>query len=178
MKRKNPIQESMMVMSRLEKSGSETEVQVISIVVPEKFRQLISDQYLLASVEKTLLVDGAIDSPSLTLKITDDEEMTKLNQQYRGINKTTDVLSFEGDFIDPDLDSRYLGDVIISFPQAEKQAQRRGHAADAELQLLAVHGILHLLGYDHGTRTGKEVMWEIQSRILETLGLDIKVEDE
>jgi len=151
---------------------------VISIIVPEQFRLQISDQNLLASVEKTMLVDGVSDSPSLSLIITDDEEMKKLNQTYRGINKTTDVLSFGGDFTDPDLDSRYLGDVIISFPQAEEQALRRGHDVDAELQLLAAHGVLHLLGYDHDTQSAKEVMWQVQTQILEILGLAINVEDE
>lgn len=151
---------------------------MISIIVPEQFRLQISDQNLLASVEKTMLVDGISDSPSLSLIITDDEEMKKLNQTYRGINKTTDVLSFGGGFTDPDLDSRYLGDVIISFPQAEEQALRRGHDVDAELQLLAAHGVLHLLGYDHDTQSAKEVMWQVQNQILEILGLAIKVEGE
>ena len=151
---------------------------MISIIVPEQFRLQISDQNLLASVEKTMLVDGISDSPSLSLIITDDEEMKKLNQTYRGINKTTDVLSFGGDFTDPDLDSRYLGDVIISFPQAEEQALRRGHDVDAELQLLAAHGVLHLLGYDHDTQSAKEIMWQVQNQILEILGLAIKVEGE
>jgi len=151
---------------------------VISIVVPEQFRLQISDQNLLASVEKTILVDGVPDSPSLSVIITDDEEMKKLNQTYRGINKTTDVLSFSGDFTDPDLDSRYLGDVIISYPQAEEQALRRGHDVEAELQLLAAHGVLHLLGYDHDTPTAKEAMWQVQTQILEILGLVINVEDE
>ena len=151
---------------------------MISIIVPEQFRLQISDQNLLASVEKTMLVDGVSDSPSLSLIITDDEELKKLNQTYRGINKTTDVLSFGGDFTDPDLGSRYLGDVIISFPQAEEQALRRGHDVDAELQLLAAHGVLHLLGYDHDTQSAKEVMWQVQTQILEILGLAIDVEGE
>ncbi len=159
------------------KSGSEIEDQVIAILVLEQFQNKISDQILLSSGETTLLLDGVPDSPSLTLKITDDEEMTELNQRYRGINRTTDVLAFGADFTDPDLESRYLGDVIISFPQAEKQALERGHAVEEELQLLVVHGVLHLLGYDHDTQSGKEAMWEIQSQVLTELGLSIKVEE-
>jgi probable rRNA maturation factor len=151
---------------------------VISIVVPEQFRLQISDQKLRASVEKTMLVDGVPDSPSLSVIITDDEEMKKLNKTYRGINKTTDVLSFGGDFTDPDLGSRYLGDVIISFLQAEKQALSKDHDVEAELQLLAAHGVLHLLGYDHDTQSAKETMWQVQTQILENLGLAIIVEDE
>jgi len=166
-----------MGISRLLKSGSEIEDQVIAILVLEQFQNKISDQILLSSGETTLLLDGVPDSPSLTLKITDDEEMTELNQRYRGINRTTDVLAFGTDFTDPDLESRYLGDVIISFPQAEKQALERGHAVEEELQLLVVHGVLHLLGYDHDTQSGKEAMWAIQSQVLTELGLSIKVEE-
>lgn len=159
------------------KSGSEIEDQVIAILILEQFQNKISDQILLSSGETTLLLDGVPDSPSLTLKITDDEEMTELNQRYRGINRTTDVLAFGADFTDPDLESRYLGDVIISFPQAEKQALERGHAVEEELQLLVVHGVLHLLGYDHDAQSGKEAMWAIQSQVLTELGLSIKVEE-
>lgn len=166
-----------MGISRLLKSGSEIEDQVIAILVLEQFQNKISDQILLSSGETTLLLDGVPDSPSLTLKITDDEEMTELNQRYRGINRTTDVLAFGADFTDPDLESRYLGDVIISFPQAEKQALERRHAVEEELQLLVVHGVLHLLGYDHDTQSGKEVMWAMQSQVLTELGLSIKVEE-
>jgi probable rRNA maturation factor len=166
-----------MGISRLLKSGSEIEDQVIAILVLEQFQNKISDQILLSSGETTLLLDGVPDSPSLTLKITDDEEMTELNQRYRGINRTTDVLAFGADFTDPDLESRYLGDVIISFPQAEKQALERGHAVEEELQLLVVHGVLHLLGYDHDTQSRKEAMWAIQSQVLTELGLSIKVEE-
>ena len=158
------------------KSGSETEDQVISILVQQQFRSMISDQILLSCGETTLLLDGVNDSPSLALMITDDEEMADMNHRYRGINKTTDVLAFGAEFTDPDLESRYLGDVVISFPQAEKQALNRGHTAEEELQLLVVHGVLHLLGYDHDTKTGKEAMWAIQSRVLAELGLSIEVE--
>jgi probable rRNA maturation factor len=76
--------------------------------------------------------------------------MRALNRQYRGTNRTTDVLSFsmrEGPFADvrPEL----LGDIIISVPVAEKQAHAAGHSLTREIELLLVHGLLHLLGYDH-----------------------------
>ncbi len=76
--------------------------------------------------------------------------MRALNRQYRGKNGTTDVLSFcmrEGPFADvrPDL----LGDIVISVPVAEKQAHTAGHSLTREIDLLLVHGLLHLLGYDH-----------------------------
>lgn len=76
--------------------------------------------------------------------------MRTLNRQYRGKNGTTDVLSFsmlEGRFVDvwPEL----LGDIVISIPMAEKQARAAGHSLAHEIELLLVHGLLHLLGYDH-----------------------------
>jgi rRNA maturation RNase YbeY len=75
-----------------------------------------------------------------------DPEIHALNRQYRGKNKPTDVLSFPlADELQPFL----LGDVVISIETAARQAQRRGHTLREELQTLLVHGILHLLGYDH-----------------------------
>jgi len=150
---------------------------VILITVQDNFRELIADQILKSAAEAVLLECGLPDSPSLLIRITDDEELNTLNLKYRGIDKTTDVLSFPADFEDPDLESRYVGDVVIAFPRAEEQAQKRGHFVEAELQLLVVHGTLHLLGYDHGEKTEKNEMWSIQSRILEKLGLDIEIED-
>ncbi|MCK5793667.1 MAG: rRNA maturation RNase YbeY [Anaerolineales bacterium] len=150
---------------------------MILITVQDNFRELIADQILKSAAETVLLECGLPDSPSLLIRITDDEELNTLNLKYRGIDKTTDVLSFPADFEDPDLESRYVGDVVIAFPRAEEQAQKRGHFVEAELQLLVVHGTLHLLGYDHGDKTEKKEMWSIQSRILEKLGLDIEVED-
>ncbi len=150
---------------------------MILITVQDNFRELIADQILKSAAEAVLLECGLPDSPSLLIRITDDEELNTLNLKYRGIDKTTDVLSFPADFEDPDLESRYVGDVVIAFPRAEEQAQKRGHFVEAELQLLVVHGTLHLLGYDHGDKTEKNEMWSIQSRILEKLGLDIEIED-
>ncbi len=150
---------------------------MILIIVHDDFRDLVADQILTSAAEKVLLECTVLDSPSLLIRITDDGELKSLNHQYRGINITTDVLSFPTDFTDPDLESRYLGDVVISYARAEEQAQKGGHLVEAELQLLVVHGVLHLLGYDHGDLNEKEEMWSIQSRILEKLGLDIEIED-
>ena len=150
---------------------------MILITVQDNFRELIADQLLKSAAEAVLFECSLPDSPSLLIRITDDEELKTLNLQYRGIDKTTDVLSFLADFEDPDLESRYLGDIVIAYPRAEEQAHKRGHFVEAELQLLVVHGTLHLLGYEHGEKTEKEDMWSIQSRILERLGLEIEVED-
>lgn len=151
---------------------------MILITVKEELREQVDDQILVAAAEGALLSAEVEDSPSLSIRITDDQEIQNLNRDFRDLNKATDVLSFPADFTDPDLDSRYLGDVIISLPRAEAQANKRGHSAAEELQLLVVHGILHLLGYDHAEPEEKEKMWALQALILSQLGLEIQVEDQ
>jgi probable rRNA maturation factor len=101
----------------------------------------------------------------------------QLNAQYRGIDAPTDVLSFENtpdpDF--PELDETeagHLGDIIIAYPVAEAQAMAAGHTAQQEVILLAVHGLLHLLGFDHDTSENKEKMWQTQRQIMVELGLE------
>ena len=105
--------------------------------------------------------------------ITDDTGIQDYNKQYRKIDKATDVLSFPSQDIDPDVDRRYLGDVIISYHRAAAQAQSGNHPLDAELQLLVVHGILHLGGHNHAAEQERQNMTAAQSEILSRLGLDI-----
>lgn len=151
---------------------------MIFIEVEEKYRDLISGELLREAAQKALLIDPGDDLPSLSIKITGDQEIRQLNSAYRGFDEVTDVLSFEADYYDPDLESRYLGDVVISYPQAAGQAEKRGHPVLSELQLLVIHGVLHLLGYDHGSAEEKSTMWRVQEQALDALDLDIKVEDE
>lgn len=111
----------------------------------------------------------------ITLLITDDEQLQTLNKAYRGIDKPTDVLSFEAGDAMPGMkeDEAYLGDIVISLPTAERQAKEGGHSLKAELQLLTVHGTLHLLGYDHEEPDEKDRMWWAQASILAQLGAEI-----
>ncbi|MBI2916671.1 MAG: rRNA maturation RNase YbeY [Chloroflexi bacterium] len=90
----------------------------------------------------------------LGLVVAGDETVAQLNEQYRGVTGTTDVLSFsltegEEEFVGPPGVELGLGDVIISYPQARRQAQELGHSVEDEFARLIMHGILHLLGYDH-----------------------------
>ena len=96
--------------------------------------------------------------------------MSELNSQFRGIESTTDVLSFPAGESDPESDEIYLGDVIISYTQAAGQAKKGGHSIESELLLLVVHGMLHLLGYDHADKVEKESMWAVKARILSSVG--------
>ena len=107
----------------------------------------------------------------ITVLLADNPRLQELNRDYLGIDAPTDVLSFPASETDPETGAHYLGDILISIPRAEEQAQSGGHPLEAELQLLVVHGVLHLLGYDHAEAGQKTKMWKAQSEILEGLGL-------
>lgn len=107
----------------------------------------------------------------LSIVLTDDAQLHELNREYLGIDAPTDVLSFPASETDPETDRRYLGDILISVSRAEEQARSAGHPLEAELQLLTVHGTLHLLGHDHAEPAEKARMWKAQAQALERLGL-------
>jgi probable rRNA maturation factor len=115
----------------------------------------------------------------LTVVVTDDESLRDLNFRHRGIDAPTDVLAFsnenQGPFVGAPGLPRYLGDIVISFQRAEAQAAHAGHAVQAELQLLVVHGVLHLLGYDDVAEEQRARMWEAQAAILTALGVDLQL---
>jgi probable rRNA maturation factor len=107
----------------------------------------------------------------LSIVLTDDTQLHKLNRNYLDIDAPTDVLSFPASETDPETARRYLGDILISVPRAEEQARAAGHSLEAEAQLLVVHGALHLLGHDHAEGQEKARMWKAQAEVLERLGL-------
>jgi probable rRNA maturation factor len=114
----------------------------------------------------------------LTIVLTDDAQLRELNRDYLGIDRPTDVLSFPASETDPETARRYLGDILISVQRADEQARATGHALEAEVQLLAVHGTLHLLGYDHAEADEKARMWKAQAEVLERLGVsDIEIRE-
>ena len=114
-----------------------------------------------------------IDEACASAILTDDEEVHYLNKTYRGIDRTTDVLSFAlndgGTFPGP---VNILGDIYISIPKMKEQAIEYGHSEKRELSFLGVHGLLHLLGYDHtlGEKEEKE-MFDLQKEILNEKGI-------
>jgi probable rRNA maturation factor len=111
----------------------------------------------------------------LTIVLVDDARIQGLNRDFLDNDAPTDVLSFPANEPDPETGRRYLGDVVISLPRAVEQASQHHHSLEAELQLLVVHGILHLLGHDHAEESEKNLMWEAQARALEKLGLSAKI---
>jgi probable rRNA maturation factor len=134
----------------------------------EKFQALLE-----AAAEQSLAQVRPGADLEMTIVIGNDGELHELNQQYLGVDAPTDVLSFPADEVDPDSGALYLGDVILSLSRAQAQAAAGGHSVEAELQLLTVHGALHLLGYDHAEPGDKAAMWEQQAEILALLGCPI-----
>ncbi len=115
----------------------------------------------------------------LSIVLTDNARLHELNLNYLGVDSPTDVLSFPASETDPETGSRYLGDILISVPRAQAQAEAAGHPLESEVQLLVVHGVLHLLGHDHAEPEEKDRMWNAQSEILKSLGLgNIQIHEE
>jgi probable rRNA maturation factor len=101
---------------------------------------------------------------SFAVRFTSDREMRTLNRTYRGMDKSTDVLSFPGDTARAPIgEGWHLGDVVVAVPTARRQAEGRGHSVDRELRTLILHGVLHCLGHDHETDHGE--MEQLERRL-------------
>jgi probable rRNA maturation factor len=118
-----------------------------------------------AALERQRALPGA-----LTIVLTGNRQIRDLNRRFLGEDHPTDVLAFPDHDVDPDLGGTYFGDIIISLPQAQDGAQVAGHPLRAELALLAVHGVLHLMGYDHAEPAALREMKREQAAILRSLG--------
>jgi probable rRNA maturation factor len=110
----------------------------------------------------------------LVLRLTGDEEVRSLNARYRGVDAPTDVLSFAvEEHLAPQEDSpRCLGDIVISVPCATRQAHEFGHPVEVELAWLAVHGLLHLLGWDHPDEASWQAMVHRQCQLLQGVNVE------
>tara|TARA_B100000945_G_C20419490_1_gene617041 strand:- start:742 stop:1212 length:471 start_codon:yes stop_codon:yes gene_type:complete len=115
------------------------------------------------AIYNTLKHNQTPENYSVTLILSNDSYLKTLNQNYVGIDTSTDVLSFQSN------EKFYLGDVILSVEYALRTANIRSHTLIEELQILTVHGILHLLGYTHESNDDGEQMWKIQKHILSIL---------
>ena len=145
---------------------------MIVLEISEEFRSLVDASLVTAAAEMTLQQQLQSSDAELTIVISNDEQLQNLNFQFREIKAPTDVLSFPADFTDPENEAPYLGDIVISYPRADEQASAGGHSVHAELQLLVIHGVLHLLGHDHAETKEKTEMWTAQKEILQQLGLE------
>jgi len=137
---------------------------------------LVSRVHLRRVARAALARAAAGRAAQLSIYVTGDAQIAKLNRRYRGIDAPTDVLSFAqgpetAGFAAPPDAADYLGDVVISYPRAKDQAVSFGHSPQDEIAILVVHGVLHLLGYDHDQVEDQERMWRIQQEVLSGLGV-------
>ncbi len=138
--------------------------------------------------EAVLLQENCPYDAEVSLVITDEEEVHRLNKEFRDIDRTTDVLSFPGvdyetpadfslveedpeSYLNPENDFLMLGDIVINAQKVHEQAQEYGHSVRREFAFLVAHSMLHLCGYDHMTPDEAAEMEERQTRVLDGLGI-------
>lgn len=152
----------------------------------------VDEAFLERTVNAVLTMHGGVTDAQLGVTLVDDPAIHELNLRFRGVDRPTDVLSFpmieyggdyeEGDDPWEDDDSLFLdkdpltgevmlGDLVISMPTCAKQALQYGHSPERELAYLTVHGMLHLLGYDHETEGDKVLMRSLEEKVLSSLDL-------
>lgn len=158
----------------------------VEVEVGEQFKAQAEPDLLYRAALATMIHQRTEGPCELAVVVSDDTELHELNLHYRGGDAPTDVLAFpyEGEggthdtFVGAPGTPRYLGDVIVSFRRAEIQAAEVGHSVQAELQLLVVHGVLHLLGHDDVADDQRARMWTAQAEILRGLGVKIHLPED
>ncbi len=146
------------------------EIEVFNETNEKLAKELKELKEFLISVAK----DEKLDNIIYNVIIVDNEKIREINREYRGKDMATDVISFalEDDKTFNRCDIRILGDIYISIDKARSQALEYGHSFKRELYFLAVHGFLHLLGYDHMTKEDEEVMFKKQEEVLSRYGIE------
>ena len=140
--------------------------------INDEFGYSADYDYLDSLIERVLTREKATDSV-FSIIFVDNEKIHELNKQFRGVDRPTDVISFALEDAEEEFLStiRVLGDIYISIPKMQEQAKEYGHSEKRELAFLVVHGLLHLLGYDHQTEEEEKVMFQIQEEMLNEEGI-------
>jgi probable rRNA maturation factor len=138
----------------------------------EKVDQQLLDKMQACLIEAARLTDTL--TGEFSIMFVDKGKIQEINRDYRSIDRATDVISFalndnDGELIEPN--AYYLGDIVICIDIAKSQAEEYGHSIEREMCFLAVHGLLHLLGYDHQTQVDEDEMFSLQETILANKGL-------
>ncbi len=149
----------------------------------DEFAGKVDAEAIVAAAE-AVLVSEERENGEVSIYFMSDEEVQALNREWRGVDAPTDVLSFATDdalsalqqILNPPVElqtlmQNALGEIMIAYPYAERQAARFGNSMADELKLLTVHGMLHLLGWDHDTAEDEAAMWKRQEEILANLGV-------
>jgi len=155
----------------------------IGVLIDGDFKECPEESWLKSVTGQVLLSQDVGADVELGLVITTQERVRELNRSYRGEDKPTDVLAFymtpaaekaePSAFVIPPDGVRHLGEVIISYPQAVLQAQARRHSLKKEMAVLIIHGVLHLLGYDHAEPEQEREMRAREAEILGSLNTEL-----
>lgn len=142
-----------------------TSIQFIEIEESKKAEDAVR-----LAVEATLKHEGS-EERFLSVVLTNDEVIHEYNRNFRSVDRPTDVLSFPADegedlLVPPD---GFLGDIMISVPRAKEQGTALGHSTEREILFLTVHGVLHLLGYDHMQHEDEMEMFQVQREIVNSI---------
>jgi len=149
----------------------------VNVLIDKEYKRLLTNTWLRNAAGQVLIEENAKPMVEVGLVITGQDKIQELNHRYLDENRPTDVLSFpmleakfdEDCFVSPPDGALRIGEVIISYPQAKKQARQHSHTVKKEVAVLIVHGILHLLGYDHDTTTRKREMRKREKDILHVI---------
>jgi probable rRNA maturation factor len=149
----------------------------IDVLIDEEFKHALTAIWLRKVTGQVLLAEHTNPLVEIGLVITGQEKIRELNRRYLEEDAPTDVLSFpmieseidNNSFITPPDSALRLGEVIISYPQAKKQAKEHRHIVKKEVAVLIIHGVLHLLGYDHDTPRHKRVMRKRETAIIKII---------
>ncbi len=141
----------------------------VTIDVDDRFASEVDTDEVVQLIRHVLQAEGA-STGEVSIWITDEAELHALNRTYRGVDRSTDVLSFGEDksttFVSAPGQPHHLGDLAVSYPHVVRQAEEYGHSRRRELSYLVTHGLLHLLGYDHERPEDAEVMRRREEELL------------
>jgi probable rRNA maturation factor len=150
----------------------------INVLIDDNFKRCLEVSWLQSVAERVLIVQGTGSDVELGLFITSQERVQQLNQSYLGRDEPTDVLAFSireeiradfPPFVQPPDGVLHLGEVIISYPQAVIQAEEHQHSVKKEIAILIIHGVLHLLGYEHDKPELERQMLAREAEILNSI---------
>jgi len=158
----------------------------INVSIDEGVEVPVGEDWLRSVAEQVLTSENIISAVELGLVITTQDKVRQLNRDYRGRDEPTDVLAFSvveeagadfPPFVSPPDGVRHLGEVIVSYPQAVLQAEEHRHSVVREIAVLIIHGVLHLLGYDHDEPERERRMRAREAEILDAIAGELKLED-
>ena len=142
----------------------------------EEIKEILEIEKVIHFALKKLDITGT----EFDIIFVDNKKIHEINKTWRNVDRETDVISFalEDNKDMPKIGSRILGDIYISLDKAKSQALEYGHSLKRELCFLSIHGLLHLLGYDHQTKEEENVMFSLQKEILDSYGIKREVSKE